>query len=82
MHFNFTKSDYFIVSRQFASELILYIVTARNSSCGKVISRILSHRAQGVNGRGGCVSGKGACVAGETATAADGTHPTGMHSCQ
>ena len=25
--------------------------------------------------------GGGACVAGETATAADGTHPTGMHSC-
>ena len=24
---------------------------------------------------------RGACVAGETATAADGTHPTGMHSC-
>ena len=24
--------------------------------------------------------GRGACVAGETATAADGTHPTGMHS--
>ena len=23
----------------------------------------------------------GACVAGKTATAADGTHPTGMHSC-
>ena len=23
----------------------------------------------------------GACVAGETATAADGTHPNGMHSC-
>ena len=23
----------------------------------------------------------GACVARETATAADGTHPTGMHSC-
>ena len=22
-----------------------------------------------------------ACVAGEMATAADGTHPTGMHSC-
>ena len=22
-----------------------------------------------------------ACVAGETATAADGTHPAGMHSC-
>ena len=28
--------------------------------------------------RGG---GGGVCVAGETATAADGTHPTGMHSC-
>ena len=25
--------------------------------------------------------GGGACVAGETATAADGQHPTGMHSC-
>ena len=24
---------------------------------------------------------KGGCVAGEMATAADGTHPTGMHSC-
>ena len=23
----------------------------------------------------------GACMTGETATAADGTHPTGMHSC-
>ena len=22
-----------------------------------------------------------ACMAGDTATAADGTHPTGMHSC-
>ena len=29
----------------------------------------------------GCVCGGGVCVAGETATAADGTHPTGMHSC-
>ena len=37
-----------------------------------------------VCGRGACVVGacmaRGACVAGETATAADGTHPTGMHS--
>ena len=24
---------------------------------------------------------KGACMAGETVTAADGTHPTAMHSC-
>ena len=36
---------------------------------------------------GACVTGGGhawqgrACVAGEMATAADGTHPTGMHSC-
>ena len=33
-----------------------------------------------------CVAGgmhgrEGACMAGETATAADSTHPTGMHSC-
>ena len=28
-----------------------------------------------MHGRGG----GGACVAGETATAADGTHPAGMH---
>ena len=36
-------------------------------------------------GRGACmVEGHvlwEACVAGEMATAADGTHPTGMHSC-
>ena len=41
----------------------------------------------GVRGRGHCVVGqeacvaRGGCVAGETAIAADGTHPTGMHSC-
>ena len=29
----------------------------------------------------GGMHGRVACVAGETATAADGTHPTGMHSC-
>ena len=29
----------------------------------------------------GGVHGRGVCVAGEMATAADGTHPTGMHSC-
>ena len=41
--------------------------------------------AGGMHGRRTCMSGsvhgRGACVAGETATAADGTHPTGMHSC-
>ena len=35
----------------------------------------------GMHGKGGCVCGGGACMAEETATAADGTHPTGMHSC-
>ena len=36
----------------------------------------------GMCGRGMCVYGReGACMAGKTATAADGTHPTGMHSC-
>ena len=34
----------------------------------------------------GCMVGRafvagGSCMAGETATAADGKHPTGMHSC-
>ena len=28
----------------------------------------------------GGVCGKGGCVTGESATAAEGTHPTGMHS--
>ena len=51
----------------------------------------------GVHGRGACVvgecawqcvcawqggmCGRGEFIAGETTTAADGTHPTGMHSC-
>ena len=41
----------------------------------------------GVHGKGAHIAGGhvwqggGACVAGETATAADGMHPTGMHSC-
>ena len=33
----------------------------------------------GMHCRGGGIGGL--CVAGEMATAADGTHPTGMHSC-
>ena len=32
-------------------------------------------------GRGACMAGGAWWEAGETATAADGTHPTGMHSC-
>ena len=55
------------------------------------------HSGGGIHGRGTCVAGgmcgsgvcvwqggmcgQGVCMAGETATAADGTHPTGMHSC-
>ena len=50
------------------------------------------HAKGGVSGggghalrRGACMAGGGVCVegcvAGETATAANGTHPTGMHSC-
>ena len=31
--------------------------------------------------RGGGMHGRVACMAGETSTAADGTHPTEMHSC-
>ena len=34
----------------------------------------------GMCAKGG-MCGMGACMAGETATAADGTHPAGMHSC-
>ena len=29
----------------------------------------------------GGMCGRGACVAGEKGTTANGTHPTGMHSC-
>ena len=37
--------------------------------------------AGGMHGRGEHVWHEGACMAGEMATAADGTYPTGMHSC-
>ena len=40
------------------------------------------HAWQGVCMAGVCLVGEGgSCVAGEMATAADGTHPTGTHSC-
>ena len=45
----------------------------------------------GLHSQGACMAGgmqggragvwQGACMAGEMATAADGMHPTGMHSC-
>ena len=48
-------------------------------------SVILSTGGGGMRGEGGCTwqggACQGACMAGETSTAADGTHPTGMHSC-
>ena len=46
--------------------------------------------AGGIHGRGACMAGgcvveglhcRGACISGEMTIAADGTHPTGMHSC-
>ena len=47
--------------------------------------RVCSGACVGVCVAGVCMAGgmhgKGACVGGETAIAADGTHPTGMHSC-
>ena len=39
------------------------------------------HVCQGACMVGGGMCGRGACMAGEMATAADGTYPTGMHSC-
>ena len=67
----------------------------RNSSCGKVMisqACIISsvHKGGGMHGGGACVvvgkawgghAWQGVCMAGETVTTAEGTHPTGMHSC-
>ena len=48
------------------------------------------HGMGGMHGNGACMAGgvhvrghawQGVCLAGETATAADSTHPTGMHPC-
>ena len=49
------------------------IFTVRDSSCGKVMFSQACVKNSVHRGGGG--------VAGETATAADGTHPIGMHSC-
>ena len=46
-----------------------------------VAGRMHGRGTLGVCMAGGHVWLGGACVAGETATAADSTHPTGMHSC-
>ena len=39
------------------------------------------HERGSMHGRGVMCGWRWGCVAGETATAADGTHPTGMHTC-
>ena len=46
-------------------------------SCGKVMFSQVSV----ILFTGGGMRGRGVCMAGEMVTAADGTHPTGMHSC-
>ena len=53
------------------------MITAPNSSCGKVM---FSQACVKNSVQGGSMHGRGECIAGETATAANGTHPTGMHS--
>ena len=50
-------------------------IHARGGVCGRE-----GMHGRGVRGWGVCIVG-GACMAGVTATAADGMHPTGMHSC-
>ena len=47
-------------------------------SCGKVM---FSQASVILFTGGGGMRGRGMCMAGEMATAADDTHPTGMHSC-
>ena len=47
---------------------------------GGMHGRGRAYMAEGACMAGG-VCGRGACTAGDMATAADGTHPTGMHSC-
>ena len=54
-------------------------VAVRNNSCGKVMFSRACIIPPAMHG-GGCMCG-GACMAGNMATAADSTHPTGMHSC-
>ena len=63
--------------------LFCLFVTVRNSSCGKVMcshARVKNSLRGGACVAGGSMCGRGAYVAGEMATAADGKHPTGMHS--
>ena len=67
------------VSFPLFSHCLFLIVTVRKRSCGKVMFLHLSvsHSVHG----GGCPSACWDTPLGLTATAADGTHPTGMHAC-
>ena len=47
--------------------------------CGRRCAWQGACMAGGMRGRG--CAWQGVCMVGEMATAADGTHPTGMHSC-
>ena len=61
---------------------------AREHACGEGAWQGIYVHGRGHAWYGTCMVGgawhggeRTACIAGETATAADGTHPTGMHSC-
>ena len=54
--------------------------------CGRGACMVGGLHSQGACMAGGMQGGRagvwqGACMAGEMVTAADGIHPTGMHSC-
>ena len=58
------------------------VITVHNSSCGRVMfsqTSVILCVAGRVCRQGACIAG--ACVAGQTATAAEGMHPTEIHSC-
>ena len=58
---------------------ILRVITVRNSSCGKVMFSQVSVCPRGVYNP--LPVGRHPPLCRQTATAADGTHPTGVHSC-
>ena len=65
-------------------EGVAYLVKGGCVRWGMCVTKGGMHGKGGIHGRG-CMWQRGyawlVCVAGETATAADGMHPTGMHSC-
>ena len=58
------------------------VITVRKQSCGKVMfSQACVKNSVHLWGEGGVSRPRPGGVSAQTATAADGTHPTGMHSC-